>query len=74
VPGVEEVYPSDANFLLVRMTRAQAIYDALIERQIIVRNRSRVVLCEGCLRITVGTAAETEQLLAALREMGEGGE
>ncbi len=66
LPCVRRVYPSDANFLLVQVTAAKAIYEYLVASKIIVRDRSRVVLCEECLRITVGTAAENQQLLAAL--------
>lgn len=65
---VEEVFPSNANFLLIRMTDAQAIYRYLVEQKIVVRDRSKVELCEGCLRITVGTPEENELLLAALKE------
>lgn len=68
LPFCEQVYPSDANFFLVRMTDAQGIYDYLVERGIIVRNRNRVTLCQGCLRITVGTRVENTELLAALRQ------
>ena len=68
LPFCEQVYPTDANFFLVRMTDAQGIYDYLVERGIIVRNRNRVTLCQGCLRITVGTRVENTELLAALRQ------
>lgn len=64
---VEKVYPSDANFLLVKVTDANAIYAYLRDKGIIVRNRNNVTLCEGCLRITVGTELENRELLAALR-------
>ena len=63
-----EVYPTDANFFLVKVTDAQKIYDYLVDRGIIVRNRSRVQLCKNCLRITVGTKTENNELLAALRQ------
>jgi len=66
--NVERVYPSEANFLLVKMKDADEIYRFLVIRQIIVRNRSNVVLCSGCLRITVGTPGENESLLTALAE------
>ena len=66
LPVVEKIYPSEANFLLVRMGDATGIYDFLKDRGIIVRNRSNVILCEGCLRITVGTSAENRELLNAL--------
>lgn len=63
---VENVYPSDANFLLVKVTDANAIYAYLRDKGIIVRNRNNVLLCEGCLRITVGTEKENRDLLQAL--------
>jgi histidinol-phosphate aminotransferase len=66
-PCVEKIYPSDANFLLVKVTDANAIYAFLRDKGIIVRNRNNVLLCEGCLRITVGTERENNELLAALR-------
>lgn len=65
---VKKVYPSDANFLLVQVTDANAIYNYLLQEGIVVRNRSSVTLCEGCLRITVGTAAENEALVKALKK------
>lgn len=69
LPIVQKVYPSDANFLLVRFNDAKATMNYLIDEKIIVRDRSKVTLCEGCLRITVGTAAENESLLQSLREL-----
>ena len=72
LPGiacVKKVYPSDANFLLVEVTDANAIYDALVAAGIIVRNRSRIVGCRGCLRLTVGTPAENKRLLDVLRTL-----
>ena len=68
LPVCTRVYPTDANFFLARMTDAQAIYDYLVGRGIIVRNRTRVQLCHNCLRITVGTRTENSELLAALRQ------
>ena len=65
---VRHVYPSDANFLLVRFDDADAVYDHLISDGIIVRNRSRVKGCEGCLRITIGLKEENEKLLESLEE------
>lgn len=66
---VEEVFPSDANFLLVRFKPdATAVYDCLLNRGIVVRNRTTQPGCAGTLRLTVGTPAENEQLLTALRE------
>ena len=68
LPICEQVYPTDANFFLARMTDAQAIYNYLVERGIIVRNRTRVHLCNNCLRITIGMKGENNELLAALRQ------
>jgi len=61
-------YPSEANFFLVKMKDAPRIYDYLVREGIIVRNRSRVKLCDDCLRITVGLPHENSELLAALRK------
>ena len=66
---VTEVYPSDANFLLVRMIDAPEVHRLLIEQKIVVRDRSNVELCDGCLRITIGTPEENTRLLAALENM-----
>ncbi len=64
---VEEVFPSDSNFLLVKVTGPIYVYDYLVGKGIIVRDRSKVVLCEGCLRITIGTPKENVELIEALR-------
>ncbi len=63
---VQHVFPSDANFILAHFTNARAVYERLVEKGIVVRDRSGVTLCEDCLRITVGTPFENERLLAAL--------
>jgi len=63
---VKKVFPSDANFLLVRVDDANGLYDYLLAQGIIVRNRNRVPGCEGCLRLTVGLPAENDALLNAL--------
>ncbi|MCD6441029.1 MAG: histidinol-phosphate transaminase [Candidatus Marinimicrobia bacterium] len=63
---VEKVYPSEANFLLVKFENARTIFNYLIDKQIIVRDRSRVVLCDNCLRITVGASNENDELLQQL--------
>lgn len=68
LPFVQKIYPSDANFLLVKMDGAEDIFQYLQNEGIIVRNRSRVQGCEGCLRITVGTEAENIKLMAALKK------
>ena len=65
-PFVEKVFPSDANFILVRVNDADALYDYLLDKGIIVRNRSRAPGCKGCLRLTVGLPSENEALLNAL--------
>lgn len=65
---VEKVYPSDANFLLVKVTNANAIYQYLLNKGIVIRNRSSVILCNDCIRITVGTTVENNQLIQALKE------
>lgn len=64
----KHVYPSDANFFLARVTDAVSIYNYLVSRGIIVRNRNSVSLCGNCLRITIGIRSENEALLKALRE------
>lgn len=66
-PAIERVYPSDANFILVRTPRPDRMYDALIAAGVIVRNRSRIPGCEGCLRITVGTPAENARMLETVK-------
>lgn len=68
MPLVEQVYPSDANFLLVKVRNAKEVYEYLLELGIVVRDRSKVQLCEGCLRITIGTEAENTLLVDAMIE------
>jgi len=68
LPLVVKVYPSDANFVLAKTIDAKAIYQYLVTLGIVVRDRSRVELCAGCLRITVGTPDENEKLIAALAD------
>lgn len=63
---IDKVYPSDANFILVKTIDADAIYRFLIEENIVVRDRSNIEFCTGCLRITVGTAQENDRLIASL--------
>lgn len=67
LPVVKHVFPSDANFVLVRVSGAPLVYRYLMEKGIIVRDRSRVKLCEDCLRITIGTKSENDQLISALK-------
>lgn len=68
LPICEKIYPTDANFFLTRVTDATKIYNYLVDRGIIVRNRSRIQLCQNCLRITIGTRTENNELLSALRQ------
>ncbi len=63
---IRKVYPSDANFLLVKVENADNLYNTLIDRNIIVRNRSKIV--DNCIRITVGKKSENDILLEALKE------
>ena len=65
---VTHIYPTDANFILIKVTSATSIYNDLIRRGIVVRNRSNISLCENCLRITVGTNAENKKLLTELKK------
>ena len=67
LPICKEVYPSDANFFLAKMTDALSIYNYLVDQGVIVRNRTRIQLCENCLRVTIGTRSENSELLRALR-------
>ncbi|MCR5069520.1 MAG: histidinol-phosphate transaminase [Prevotella sp.] len=67
LPICVKVYPTDANFFLAKVTDAKKIYDYLVEKGIIVRNRSRISLCENCLRVTIGTREENSELIGALR-------
>ncbi|MDR1380841.1 MAG: histidinol-phosphate transaminase [Tannerella sp.] len=69
IPLIEKIYPSDANFLLVKTPDANDIYSKLTDRGIVVRNRSNVSLCLGCLRITVGTAEENDILTNTLKQL-----
>jgi histidinol-phosphate aminotransferase len=68
---VQEIFPSDANFLLARVDDANLRYDQLIKRGIVVRNRSNQVLCENCLRFTVGTKEENEKLIEVLQSISK---
>jgi histidinol-phosphate aminotransferase len=67
ISGVEKIYPSDANFVLVKVADPNGIYGQLVDRGVIVRNRNSVSLCAGCLRITVGTKDENRKLLDVLK-------
>jgi histidinol-phosphate aminotransferase len=71
IPVVLKIFPSDANFLLVKVEHPREIYDYLVKNNIVVRDRSKVSLCEGCLRITVGTANENNRLIKVLTKYQE---
>ena len=66
---VEKIYPSDANFLLVKVDDADKRYDQLVKEGIVVRNRSNQILCENCLRFTVGTFIENKKLINTLKSL-----
>jgi histidinol-phosphate aminotransferase len=68
-PFVIKIFPSDANFILVKMHDARGIYEYLKEKGVIVRDRSKVHLCDDSLRITIGSSDENEHLLNALKEL-----
>ena len=68
LPCCKHIYPSDANFFLTRVTDAKKIYNYLVGKGIIVRNRTNVTLCKDCLRITIGTRPENDMLLEALKD------
>ena len=68
LPCCKKIYPTNANFFLAKFDNAQAVYDYLKAKGIIVRNRTRVTLCEDCLRITIGSKSENNELLSALRQ------
>ena len=68
VPIVRKVYPSDANFLLIKIDNATQVYNYLISKEIVVRNRSNILLCADCLRITIGTEKENTLLIDALAD------
>lgn len=69
LPICEKIYPTDANFFLAKVKDAQKTYDYLVDKGIIVRNRTRISLCNNCLRVTIGTREENNELLGALRDM-----
>jgi histidinol-phosphate aminotransferase len=69
IPGVKKIFPSQTNFLLVQVDDASRTYTGLLERGVVVRDRSKLRGCESCLRVTVGTEAENLQLVAAWREL-----
>jgi histidinol-phosphate aminotransferase len=69
VPCVEKVFPSEANFLLIKVTNAKSIYNYLVGQGIVVRDRSSQPLCENCLRITVGTPEENDAVVSAFERL-----
>ena len=69
LPLIKKVFPSDANFVLVRVDEPRELYRILIEAGVIVRDRSRIRGCEGCLRITVGTPGENRRLMEILKAL-----
>lgn len=71
MPSVITIFPSDANFILVKTENPKEIYQYFVEQGIIVRDRSKVELCEGCLRITVGTPQENKLLTEAFKNFEE---
>lgn len=68
LPFVEAIFPSDANFILVKVNNADTLYKDLVDKGIIVRNRSNISLCKDCLRITVGNQEENKVLIEALKK------
>ena len=69
IPAVRKVYPSDANFLLVRVNDTRNVFNYLTENKVIVRDRSKMNLCDGCLRFTIGNREENRRLIKVLKEM-----
>jgi len=69
LPVIRKIYSTDANFVLVKVKDANAVYRSLVDQSIIVRNRNNISLCLGCLRITVGTPEENTLLIEALKKM-----
>ncbi|MFN3300013.1 MAG: aminotransferase class I/II-fold pyridoxal phosphate-dependent enzyme, partial [Sediminibacterium sp.] len=68
MPTVQEVYPSDANFLLVKINEARKVYEFLLTKGIVLRDRSNVQLCNDCLRITVGSEQDNTILVEAMQD------
>ncbi len=69
IDSVKHIYPSDSNQLLVKFDDAKKVFTYLLDKKIILRDRSNVVLCEGCIRISIGTAKENAALIKALKAM-----
>ena len=68
LPYCEKVYPSDANFFLARMKKSEQVYNYLLSQGIVVGNCGTQEMCEGCLRVSVGSTVENSRLLSALRK------
>ena len=68
LPICEKIYKTDANFFLAKVTDANAIYNYLVDKGVIVRNRNKVQLCQNCLRVTIGNRTENNELISALRQ------
>jgi len=66
---IKEIYPTDANFVLVKVDNASKRYQELIEKGIVIRNRTTQPLCENTLRFTIGTSEENKKLVEALKEI-----
>ena len=69
VSFIDEIYPTDCNFVLVKVDDATKRYNQLIEKGIVIRNRTNQPLCENCLRFTVGTESENKKLISALEQL-----
>jgi histidinol-phosphate aminotransferase len=67
LPFVKKIYPTDANFILVKVTDADGVYQYLADNEIVIRNRTKEILCDNCLRITIGTPDENKKLLSTLK-------
>ena len=67
--NIEKIYPSDSNFILIKIKNAKKVYDQLVEKGTIVRDRSKITLCQDCLRITIGKPEENEMLLKQLQSL-----
>jgi histidinol-phosphate aminotransferase len=66
---VSTIYPTEANFILIKVDNANQRYDELIAKGIVIRNRTTQPLCENTLRLTIGTAEENQKLIAALKSL-----
>jgi len=65
---VEKVFPSNANFLLIKVSNAEKIYEYLINNGIVVRDRSKMYGCKNCLRISIGTLEENKKLISTMKK------